>query len=68
MTEQTTNTTTDTTTELKFILVEWIDKNDLYHNGVYSIKDKKEIEIKLNDWLTSNYIKSYDINLYEGII
>lgn len=52
----------------EFILVEWIDKEELYHSGVYPIEDKIELEKKLNEWASLNRIKSYNIIKYEGII
>lgn len=51
-----------------YILVEWIDADNLYHSGAYPNSDKRAIEIKLNSWLTDNKIKSYDIKSYEGIL
>jgi len=52
----------------RFILVEWIDKEDIYHSGVYPESDKKEIEIKLNQWCSENQIKSFDISEAKDLI
>lgn len=59
---------TETQKQREFILVEWIDKDNQYHSGVYPLEDKQEIESKLNDWLTSSEIKSYDISKVDDII
>ena len=44
----------------KWIIAEWIDDKNEYHSGLYPLKDKKELEKKLNEWANNNKIKSFD--------